>query len=57
MNDKPKMIEISAAWAAEIADRSAAGDLSVPHLIEKIYVRADEWKAWRSAHTSGVPHE
>ncbi len=56
-NDKPKMIEISAAWAAEIAERSANGYLSVPHLVEKIYVDADQWKAWRASQsTSGAEH-
>jgi hypothetical protein len=53
-NDKPTMIEISAAWAAEISERSANGDLTVPHLVQKIYVDANQWKAWRaSANTSG----
>jgi hypothetical protein len=58
MSDKPKMIEISPTWAAEIAERSAAGDLDVPHLVEKIYVDADQWRAWRASQcTSDSKHK
>ena len=49
MESKPKMIEISAAEAAEITERSANGDLSVPHLVEKVYVDAAEYRAWKGS--------
>jgi hypothetical protein len=52
--DKPKMIEISAMWAAEIAEASANGDLSVPHLVQKVYVNADEWRAWRASQNTST---
>jgi hypothetical protein len=44
MNDKPRLVEIPATLAAEFAERSANGDLSVPHVVSKTYCDADELK-------------
>lgn len=62
--DKPRLTQIhSLVEHAALLASQAHGDLDAPHIITKvdcgritIWADADELRAWRSTHTSGVSH-